>query len=103
MAINRAVRRPPSVATEPQLLEVTCIDTRTPEAAAIEGERAASVRHGLCRLRALDRATLEAFYVRGESLLEMSDSFQAPLGTIKRRLHVARQRLAKEMEDQLSV
>ena len=103
MAINRAMRRPPSVATEPQMLEATCIDSRTPEAAAIEGERAASLRHGLRRLRALDRATLEAFYVRGESLLEMSDSFQAPLGTIKRRLHVARQRLAKEMEDLLSV
>ena len=45
-----------------------------------------------------DRATLEAFYVRGQSLLQMSDEFDAPLGTIKRRLHVARLRLAKEVE-----
>ena len=29
------------------------------------------------------------------SLLEMSAEFDAPLGTIKRRLHVARKRLAK--------
>jgi RNA polymerase sigma-70 factor (ECF subfamily) len=28
----------------------------------------------------------------------MSDEFDAPLGTIKRRLHVARHRLAKEVE-----
>jgi RNA polymerase sigma-70 factor (ECF subfamily) len=103
MAINRAVRRPPSVATEPQLLEVTCVDHRTPLCAAVDEERAASVQDGLRRLRALDRATLEAFYVRGQSLLEMSDHFQAPLGTIKRRLHVARRRLAKEMEEQVTV
>ena len=56
------------------------------------------MRAGLNRLRALDRETLEAFYVRGQSLLEMSDEFDAPLGTIKRRLHVARKRLAKEVE-----
>jgi RNA polymerase sigma-70 factor (ECF subfamily) len=101
MAINRAVRRPPSVATEPQLLEATCVDYRTPLSAAVDEERAASVQDGLRRLRTLDRATLEAFYVRGQSLLEMSDHFQAPVGTIKRRLHVARRRLAKEMEEQV--
>jgi len=28
----------------------------------------------------------------------MAESFEAPIGTIKRRLHVARKRLAREME-----
>jgi RNA polymerase sigma-70 factor (ECF subfamily) len=98
MAINRAVRRPPAIATEPQTMEATCVNHRTPDVLAMEAERAASVHGGLNRLRATDRATLEAFYVRGQSLLEMSDHFQAPVGTIKRRLHVARQRLAKEVE-----
>ena len=37
-------------------------------------------------------------YVRGQSLIEMSDKFDAPDGTIKRRLHVARKRLAKHVE-----
>ena len=36
---------------------------------------------------------------RGQSLVEMSDSFDAPVGTIKRRLHVARKRLAKHVEE----
>jgi RNA polymerase sigma-70 factor (ECF subfamily) len=103
MAINRAVRRPPSIATEPQTLQATCIEHRTPDELAIEAERAASVHGGLNRLRPSDRETLEAFYVRGQSLLEMSDYFQAPVGTIKRRLHVARQRLAKEVEDLVTV
>ena len=40
-----------------------------------------------------------AFYVDGQSLIEMSDQFAAPVGTIKRRLHVARKRLAKELEE----
>ena len=59
------------------------------------------VQAGLSKLRELDRETLEAFYVRGQSLIEMSDEFDAPLGTIKRRLHVARKRLAEEVEPQL--
>ncbi len=103
MAINYSMRRGPAFATEPQALEATCIDRRTPLAAAEEGERAFHVHRGLNRLRALDRDTLVAFYVRGQSLLEMSDEFDAPLGTIKRRLHVARQRLAKTVEHLVSV
>jgi RNA polymerase sigma-70 factor (ECF subfamily) len=51
----------------------------------------------------MDRATLEAFYVHGHSLVEMSAQFDAPLGTIKRRLHVARKRLAKRMEGLVAV
>ncbi len=49
-------------------------------------------------MASLDRSTLVAFYLNGRSLLEMSDDFAAPVGTIKRRLHVARKRLAKELE-----
>ena len=54
-------------------------------------------------MRELDRETLVAFYVKGRSLLEMSDEFDAPLGTIKRRLHIARKRLAKEVESLVAV
>jgi RNA polymerase sigma-70 factor (ECF subfamily) len=31
-------------------------------------------------------------------LIEMAEQFDAPIGTIKRRLHVARKRLAVEMQ-----
>ncbi len=103
MAINRRVRRAPTVATTPQTLEATCIEQRTPLDAVLAGERAAEVRGGLARLRDLDRHTLEAFYVRGQSLSEMSESFAAPIGTIKRRLHVARKRLARELEPAAAV
>ena len=98
MAINRLVRRPVDRALEPEALEATCAETRTPLDDALTGERAREVRRGLKALGRLDRETLVAFYVDGQSLVEMSDRFAAPVGTIKRRLHVARKRLAKHVE-----
>ncbi|HZZ73275.1 MAG TPA: sigma-70 family RNA polymerase sigma factor [Pirellulales bacterium] len=99
MAINRAIRAAPEIDAENDLLEATCVESETPLTMALAGERQSQVRAGLRRLRKLDRATLLAFYVDGQSLLEMSDKFNSPLGTIKRRLHVARKRLAKELEE----
>ncbi len=99
MAINRATRRKPVAFTEPAILENTCASPATPLDNVLQRERAAEVRAGLGRLRVLDRETLEAFYVRGQSLIEMSDEFESPIGTIKRRLHVARKRLAQELEN----
>ena len=103
MAINRMVRRGPDIATEPETLEATCAEVNSPLNSVLNDERDDQLRAGLERLRELDRETLVAFYVRGRSLLEMSDEFDAPLGTIKRRLHVARKRLAKEVESLVAV
>ena len=99
MSINRAVRRAPSVSVEPEMLAATLATDRSPLDDALTAEREDQVREGLGRLRDMDRETLEAFYVRGQSLIQMSDEFDAPIGTIKRRLHVARERLAKEVEE----
>ena len=98
MAINRLVRRPVDRALEPEALEASCAETRTPLDDVLTGERAREVRRGLKALGRMDRETLVAFYVDGQSLVEMSDRFAAPVGTIKRRLHVARKRLAKHVE-----
>jgi RNA polymerase sigma-70 factor (ECF subfamily) len=98
MAINRIVRRGRGFATEPETLEASCVEDVTPLSLARATERNKQVRDGLSQLREMDRETLVAFYVKGQSLVEMSDEFDAPLGTIKRRLHVARKRLAKQVE-----
>jgi RNA polymerase sigma-70 factor (ECF subfamily) len=103
MAINRQIRRAPTIAADPQVLDTTYFESRTPLDTVLAGERAEQVRGGLARLGELDRGTLEAFYVRGESLLEMSAAFAAPIGTIKRRLHVARKRLARQLESAAAV
>ncbi len=98
MAINRGVRRSALVSTESSVMEATCVDRQTPLGTILDRERNVEVRRGLRRLKAADRATLVAFYFDGRSLVEMSDQFRSPVGTIKRRLHVARKRLAKELE-----
>ena len=66
-------------------------------------ERREEVRAGLERLGEMDRDTLKAFYVDGQSLIQMAEAFDAPIGAIKRRLHVARKRLAKEVEEVVAV
>jgi RNA polymerase sigma-70 factor, ECF subfamily len=99
MAINRVTRRQAATACDPVVLEATCLSSSdAPDQRALGRERADDLRAAVQRLGQLDRQTLQAFYLRGESLLQMSDSFEAPVGTIKRRLHVARKRLAREME-----
>ncbi len=103
MAINRAVRKRAAVATEPDVLAATCVEGETPLSMALARERQSQVRAGLGRLGELDRDTLVAFYVQGQSLIEMSEEFESPVGTIKRRLHVARKRLAKELEELVAV
>ena len=97
-AINRAVRRGPDVPGESGELEAVDTHGTTPLSNVLASELQGRLRDGLARLGKLDRQTLEAFYVHGQSLQQMSGDFKAPLGTIKRRLHVARKRLAKEVE-----
>ena len=103
MAINRIVRRRPDFLTEPETMEATCIENDTPLHFVLLGEQKDQLWAGLRRLGELDRDTLVAFYVKGRSLAEMSNEFKAPLGTIKRRLHVARKRLAREVEELVAI
>jgi len=97
-SINRSTRRSPALAMEPHTLEGFDGENEAPLSSLLARERVSQLHEGLDRLATLDRSTLVAFYLNGQSLLEMSDEFAAPVGTIKRRLHVARKRLAKELE-----
>ena len=99
LAINRQVRKRPVAPADREVLEANCLEHETPLSNVLADERRQQVRAGLKRLGTLDRQTLVAFYVEGQSLLEMSDAFDSPVGTIKRRLHVARKRLARELEE----
>ena len=99
-AINRAVRRPPETPSAPENFGALAEGAdREPSAVAMQTEDAASVRDGITRLGETDRATLQAFYFDGRSLREMSEQFDCPVGTIKRRLHTARARLKNELLD----
>lgn len=98
-AINAAMRRKTVQPMENETLDAACVDDSNPLGDVLRQERARHVRAGLRRLKALDRNTLVAFYVDGQSLAEMSTKFASPIGTIKRRLHTARKRLAAELAE----
>lgn len=98
MAINRLTRRGPLFGAEPEVLEAVQAVGRTPDEQLEVGEAVDQLKVGLTRLKPLDRKTLEAFYIRGRSLKQMAREFEVPTGTIKRRLHVARQRLKEVLE-----
>ncbi|QGJ68362.1 ECF RNA polymerase sigma factor SigW [Planctomycetales bacterium 10988] len=103
MAINCIKRRKSTVSSEPEMLEASYVDRETPLDAALASERSSQVRAGLARLRKMDRETLVAFYMHGESIEQMSHHFDSPVGTIKRRLHTARKRLAEELAEMAAV
>jgi RNA polymerase sigma-70 factor (ECF subfamily) len=98
MALNRLTRRGPLHKVEADLLDSTEATGATPLEQMVKAEQAAELYKGLDRLKPVDRATLLAFYIRGRSLKQMSREFETPVGTIKRRLHVARNRLKKALE-----
>jgi RNA polymerase sigma-70 factor (ECF subfamily) len=98
MAINRLTRRGPVHGATPEMLEAVEAVTDEPLDTLVRAEQRAELLAALRRQKPLDRAALEAFYLRGESLKQMSRAFAAPVGTIKRRLHVARQRLKDVLE-----
>jgi len=98
MAINRATRRLAPTTVETVVLEGAFVQGGQPVDELITRERAGRLWEAMGRLKALDRDTLVAFYIRGLSLVEMAGELDAPLGTIKRRLHTARKRLKAELE-----
>jgi len=102
MAINRATRRMSPASAEAGVLETAFEHSDEPLDQLISRERAERLWAALGRLKSLDREALDAFYIRGLSLLEMAESLDVPLGTVKRRLHTARKRLRAELESSVA-
>jgi RNA polymerase sigma-70 factor, ECF subfamily len=98
MAINRVTRKSPAQGVEPEVLQNAPDAESGPLEEIIRSEDRADIWKGLDRLKPLDRETLVAFYIKGRSLKQMSHEFETPVGTIKRRLHVARNRLKSALE-----
>jgi RNA polymerase sigma-70 factor (ECF subfamily) len=99
MAINRLTRRARWVGTDPEFLDAIEAKGQTADETCDTREAIEQLEHGLARLKPIDRQTLEAYYLRGRSLKQMAKEFAVPTGTIKRRLHTARLRLKKELEE----
>jgi len=98
MAINRLTRKGHLHGSDPDMIQNAPDRDTGALDSLVRTEERQGVWKGLDRLKALDRATLVAFYFRGQTLEQMAEDFDAPVGTIKRRLHVARHRLRTELE-----
>ncbi len=102
MAINRLTRGLPLAKGDGEILDQTEAAGAAPVDELVKAEQAAELYRSLERLKPVDRATLVAFYLRGRTLKQMAREFETPVGTIKRRLHVARNRLKKMLERRLA-
>jgi len=98
MAINRLTRHAPMARVEAEVLEQAEAAGTTPLDEMERAEKRAELWKGLEQLKKADRETLVAFYIEGQSLKQMARKFDTPIGTIKRRLHVARHRLKEALE-----
>ncbi len=98
MAINHATRRTSPASVEEFVLEGTSGEHDNPLDTLILRERADQVRKALASLKPLDREALVAFYIQGRSLVEIAEQLDAPIGTIKRRLHTARKRMKDALQ-----
>lgn len=98
LAINRAVRRAPLMTVECDRLEAAVRPAESPLEAALRGEARQKVRRAVAGLRPIDRQALVAFYLKGKPLARIAAELEVPLGTVKRRLHVARKRLRAAMD-----
>ncbi len=98
MAINHLTRKSPIQGAEPEVLSNAPASACDPLDNLIRTENKAAIWKGLQKLKEADRDTLVAFYIHGRSLKQMSREFETPVGTIKRRLHVARNRLRSALE-----
>jgi RNA polymerase sigma-70 factor (ECF subfamily) len=103
LALNRLNRRRVVSSLSPTRQALVTGGGEGPLDEIVRAEEQGKVHEGLSHLKPLDRAMLEAFYLRSRSLREMSEEFDVPLGTIKRRLHTARQRLRQLLEPQEDV
>jgi RNA polymerase sigma-70 factor, ECF subfamily len=100
MAINRVTRKGPVQGATPEMLQNAPSSEQGPLDTLVRSEARAELWDGLDQLKPIDRATLVDFYIRGRTLKQMSREFETPVGTIKRRLHVARNRLKQALEGQ---
>src|SRR6478735_7420007 len=71
MAINRLTRKGPLFGADPEMLDSVQGAGRSPAEALEVSEAVEQLKEGLAELKPLDRATLEAFYIRGRSLKQM--------------------------------
>lgn len=94
---SRDQRRHWHVALEGIVEQLIAPAVASPERRVEEREIYALVYEAISKLEFKQRATLVLFYLQGFSLAEIAEIMDCPVGTVKSRLHYARENLRREL------
>jgi RNA polymerase sigma-70 factor (ECF subfamily) len=98
LCINHLNRLKKTVEVKESILH----SSHTPQSQMDRRAQQEQVVEAIGQLSKVQRETVTLFYVAGYSLQEIARIQEVPVGTIKSRLHEARQRLKKEMIEMIS-
>ena len=91
-----------NVPVDPDYLCETLIEGESPLANVVATERKEILNAALSELTHIDREVLKLRYYSDLPLSDIAKLIGRPLGTVKRRLHVARKRLLERLHDRLN-
>ncbi len=92
-----ARRRRGPIALDGVIEQLMAPVTTSPEVKAEERELYGLVYEAIDKLEFKQRATLVLFYLHDFSLVEIAEIMDCPVGTVKSRLHYARENLRREL------
>ena len=98
-AINRLRRQSHEVRQVDGAIDLICDDRPIEEDFLFAEKRTKRVKAALMELSKVERESVINFYWRGLSLVETAKCMTVPIGTVKRRLHVARRRLKETLSE----
>ncbi len=93
LAINRGTRRALVKTIDCEILAESAGRDESPADEFESAESRSEIREAIGRLKPIDRDVLIAFHLQERSVASIAQEFEIPVGTVKRRLHVARKRL----------
>lgn len=95
---RRNTRSPVRLVDDEEYIEAAPSDIPTPEAAAVNDQTGMQLQQALDKLSEEHRAIVILHDVEGFKLPELEQMLDIPLGTLKSRLHRAREQLKKRLK-----
>lgn len=95
LAINKALRRPKEKVAEFTIIDVA--RNNDPSDRITKREAAKFLHEAMKKLEEKDRNLLHAYYFNGTPVKKIAKILNVPIGTAKRRMHTARERLRNEI------
>lgn len=95
LAINKALRRPKEKVAEFTIIDVA--RNNDPSCGITKKEAANLLHKAMRKLGKIDKDVLHIYYFGGTPVKEIAEMLNVPIGTVKRRMCIARERLRNEI------